>query len=318
VAGDHMGAVTTRISVIIATRDRSEDLSRCLDSVLACDHDAFEVIVVDQSGEPSPVPPDPRIVHLHTPTQGKSAAVNVGLSHASADLLAFTDDDCTVPPDWLDQVERVFARHPGVGLAFGEMRPTPHDPRDAFVPPVELDEFRIVRGARSGHVRGGGGGNMAALRSVLDNIGPFDEQLGPGSRFKACEEFDVYYRVLAAGQAVAFVPELSTTHWGIRSYADGSGQMLKRWYAYGEGAVIGKHLRLGDHRMGFVAVRIAGEYLRVVAGNIRSRRFTGLGPLAYWWRGLVEAAATRVDRRGRLFAQTAGCGRHQRPSRSTG
>ena len=120
--------------------------------------------------------------------------------------------------------------------------------------------------------------------------------------FLSCEEFDIYYRTLATGQAVAFAPELTTTHWGVRSYADGSGQMLKRWYAYGEGAVIGKHLRMGDYRMAVVAARITVEDLRVVARSLRHRHLTGLGQLAYKWRGLVQAVIAPVDRRRHVFS----------------
>ncbi len=174
------------------------------------------------------------------------------------------------------------------------------------MPQVELGAFHIVRAPRSGYVRGGAGANMAARRSVFEAIGGYDERLGPGSRFHACEEFDVYYRALTTGHAVAFAPELTATHWGERSYADGTGQMLKRRYAYGEGAVIGKHLRMGDARMAVIAARITAEELRVVARSLRHRHLTGLGQLSYEWRGLARAVITRVDRRRRVFANEAG------------
>lgn len=291
-----------RVSVVIATRDRPEDLARCLESVLQCRHDSFEVVVVDQSAVPVTLPPDDRLVHLPTATRGKSAALNIGLDASRAEILAFTDDDCTVPADWVDRVEAAFARHPDVAMVFGELRPIPHDPGEAFVPPVVVPELTVVRDPRSAHIRGGGGASMAARRSMFHRIGGYDERIGPGSSFRACEEYDIYYRALAAGQSVAFVPDVTVTHWGIRSYADGSGQALKRWYAYGEGAVIGKHLRMGDRRMATTAARITAEDLRLVAASIRRRRLTGLGQLAYKWRGFARAVASPVDRGRGVFA----------------
>lgn len=288
--------------MVIATRDRPEDLDRCLASVLACDHDSFEVIVVDQSVPPSPVPTDDRIVHVPTATRGKSAGLNVGVAAARADLVAFTDDDCTVPPDWLDRIEELFARYPEVALAFGELRAIPYDPSQGWVPEVDLDEFRIVRAARSAYVRGGAGANMAARRAVFDAIGGYDELIGPGSRFQACEEYDVYYRVLTSGQTVAFTPELTTTHWGLRLYDDGSGGTLKRRYAYGEGAVIGKHLRLGDARMAAVAVRIILQDLRGIGVSLWNRRIIGIGILGYKFAGIARAVVLPVDRRRHVFA----------------
>src|SRR4029077_4452897 len=108
--------VPPRISVVIATRDRPDDLARCLASVLACDHDSFEVVVVDQGEPPAPLVCDSRVVHVPTATRGKSAGLNVGVKTARADLMAFTDDDCTVPPDWLDRVEALFTQYSDVTL----------------------------------------------------------------------------------------------------------------------------------------------------------------------------------------------------------
>ena len=301
---DHAGTLgdAPLISVIIATRDRPDDLARCLASVLACDHDSFEVIVVDQSEPPSPLPADSRVIHIPTHTHGKSAALNLAIPYARANLIAFTDDDCTVPPDWLRRIEELFARHPDVAMAFGQLQPMPHDMSQVFVPFVEVERFRIIRASRLAHVRGGGGANMAARRSMFDAIGGYDEQIGPGSRFRACEEYDMYYRALAGGQAVAFAPEITTTHWGARPWADGSGKSLLRSYAYGEGAVMGKHLRLHDRHMALVAARITAHDLRlVIAALPHWRTYSGLGQLAYKWRGLADGVMAPVDRRRHVF-----------------
>jgi glycosyltransferase involved in cell wall biosynthesis len=269
--------------------------------VLACTHDSYEIIVADQSDPVVPVAPNDRVRHLATDTRGKSAALNVGVAAARGEIIAFTDDDCTVPPDWLDRVEDVFTAHPEVALAFGQLCPAPHDPSLVFVPPFLVDDFEIVRGQRPDPLRAGAGGDMAARRSVFDAICGYDERIGPGSRFRACEELDLYYRVLAVGQAVAFTPDVTTTHWGARSYADGSGQTLKRWYAYGEGAVIGKHLRMRDRRMAAVIARVTAEDFRSLGTNLRLRRLTGLGQLVYRWRGIATAMVSPVDRRRQLF-----------------
>ncbi len=171
-----------------------------------------------------------------------------------------------------------------------------------FVPPATFEHFQLVAKPSAAYVRGGAGADMFARRSLFDAVGGYDEMIGPGSRFGACEEFDLYYRALAAGQVVAFVPDLVTTHWGARPYADGSGRMLKRWYAYGEGTVIGKHLRAGDPHMALVLVRITGQDIAYVAESLWHRRLAGIGQVAYKWRGLGRGLATKVDRRRGVFA----------------
>lgn len=295
------------ISVIVATRDRPGDLARCVASILACDHDAFELVVVDQSDRPAVLPDDERLRYVHSDSRGKSAGVNVGLATARAELLLFTDDDCTVPASWIRDVEDSLARHDHVGLAFGDLRAIEHDPSVHFVPAVEFGTYRETRQAWRAYRRGGAGADLAARRAVFDAIGGFDEMVGPGARFKTCEEYDVYYRTLAAGFPVAFTPEFATIHWGARSYADGSGRRLLREYAFGEGAVIGKHLRLLDVRMLVVLARIVTQYVGVVVGNVvRHRRLSGAGAVAALCRGVVRGVRTPVDRQMRLFVRNEG------------
>lgn len=290
------------VTVVVATRERPQLLRRCVTSVLASAHPSFEVLVVDQSEEPADLPRDARLVYLHHPGRGKSAGLNVALGVARGEILAFTDDDCTVPADWLSKAEAVLAGHPEVAMVFGDLVPMEHDPTTAFVPPAALGRFRVIEGAHHADQRGGAGANMIARRSLFRRIGGYDELIGPGSRFAACEEYDIYYRALAAGLRVAMDPDLVTTHWGIRSYGDGSGQLLKRRYAYGEGAVIAKHLRLGDRHIMGPAWRIVLGDVGFAARSLAHGRMTGLGTLAYKCRGMASGLCTPVDRGRRVFA----------------
>ena len=273
--------------------------------MLAADHDAFEVLVVDRSERPRLLQTDDRLRCISTERVGKSAALNIGITKSRAPLVLFTDDDCTVPADWLTRAETVMADHPHVAMAFGDLVPIAHDPAGHFIPAAHLGSYRELRGKRFAHVRGGAGANMIARRELFDTVGGWDEMIGPSSRFKACEEWDLYYRTLAASQTVARAPELSVTHWGSRAYDDGAGQALLRGYAYGEGAVIGKHLRLLDPGMLLTALRILIEDLAAIARNLRRRRLTGLGSLAHKARGLLAGLTSPVDRRRHVFVDSA-------------
>src|SRR5437899_11520871 len=109
------------ISVVVCTRDRPDTLATALDSVLAQDHPDFEVLVIDQSrgDETARVVEDastrfPRLRHVRLRTPGLSRAYNTGIREATADLLAFTDDDVIAPRGWLRAIDGAFASHPGV------------------------------------------------------------------------------------------------------------------------------------------------------------------------------------------------------------
>ncbi len=294
-------AANPRISVIIATRARPESLGRCVDSILQSDHDSFEVVVVDQSDEAATLPDDPRLEYHLSPTRGKSAALNVGIASATGEICAFTDDDCTVSADWLRRTEELFKTHPEVSFAFGDLHAIPHDPSASFVPIASMGRFEVLRGTRAVSKRGGAGADMAARRSVFATIGGFDEQIGPGSRFGACEEFDIYYRVLAGGYAVARDPELEVTHWGKREYGDGSAQALELGYQFGEGVVLGKHLRMGDRHMirpaASIIVRALDRFVRAALARRTAERRSA-GSLL---RGVLAGMATSVDRQRRVF-----------------
>jgi glycosyltransferase involved in cell wall biosynthesis len=109
-----------KFSVIIATYNRADYLRDSLESLAgqATIHD-WEVIVVDNNstdntrsvvedaGRRFPV----EIKYLFEPQQGKSAALNTAIRAARGDILALTDDDVQIEPDWLDQAAEALDRH---------------------------------------------------------------------------------------------------------------------------------------------------------------------------------------------------------------
>jgi GT2 family glycosyltransferase len=58
----------------------------------------------------------------------------------------------------------------------------------------------------------GHGANMAFRRSVLLDLGLFDERLGAGSALRSGEDADMLFRCLEAGWTGVYVPEALVTH----------------------------------------------------------------------------------------------------------
>jgi GT2 family glycosyltransferase len=108
------------ISVIVPTYDRPDALDACLAGLARSRYpgEGFEVVVVDDG---SAAPLDD-LVARHRDTlpvvlerqanSGPAAARNRGAARARGSLLAFTDDDCVVDPDWLAALARAARRHP--------------------------------------------------------------------------------------------------------------------------------------------------------------------------------------------------------------
>ena len=104
-----------RVSVIVPTYARPQQLKRCLESfcLQTLCKTSFEVLVVDD-GSPEPLDAvvasvqDRLIVRMiHQNHAGPATARNHGVQQACGELIAFTDDDCRPRPDWLQKlVER--------------------------------------------------------------------------------------------------------------------------------------------------------------------------------------------------------------------
>lgn len=295
------------ISILVATKDRPHDLDRLLPTVLAQDAPDFELIIVDQSttDETSLVVAkyaDPRVAYVRHSAVGKSKALNLALSRARADIFAFTDDDCTLPADWLSRGARLFSELPTVSLAFGSLVPIEHDPTSHFVPAIIFDRRRIIRG-RPWISRGllGMGANMFATRRLFATVGGFDEDLGPGGRLRTGEECELTYRALKDGQAVIQEPGLTVTHWGARPFAGGVARRLVTDGFFAIGAGYGKHARSG--RIEAVAVMLH-ETVRAARATARAaasgRRPLHLRRSAALWRGFSAGVARGAHSRAVL------------------
>src|SRR6516164_1083064 len=116
-----------RVSVIVPTRNRPDQIGPCVESILANSHPSMELIVVDQSDardtESALVAfrQDPRLRYVVTSTRGAARARNVGIEASTADLIAFTDDDCRVPMDWVARIAELFDNEPAAGVIFGRV-----------------------------------------------------------------------------------------------------------------------------------------------------------------------------------------------------
>ncbi len=109
VSGSDRSPVAT---IITATYNRAELLGGAIRSVLNQDLPAFEYLIVDDGSTdqtPEVVHPylvDPRVRYLRASNQGQPRALNLGLRHASAELVGFLDSDDELKSDHLSRLRR--------------------------------------------------------------------------------------------------------------------------------------------------------------------------------------------------------------------
>jgi len=128
-------AAMCTISIVIATYERAGALHTALLSLAAQDEPIEEVIVVDQSRNPT----DPslpalgaiqRIVYTVLSRPSASAARNAGVALARGEVILFVDDDVTVLPDLVRRHRSRYA-DPRVSAVGGRIAWPGCDPRHA-------------------------------------------------------------------------------------------------------------------------------------------------------------------------------------------
>lgn len=306
------------VTVVISTRNRGERIAETIETVLLNDHPDFEVRVIDQSDGDATAAAlqrflgDPRLVYIRTACRGLSAGRNFGIHGARNELIAITDDDCRIPPDWLRELARAFDADPRIGVVFGNVYPGPHDPGQGFIISYVRKEALLARSILDKNRVEGLAGCMGVRKSAWRSLGGFDELLGAGAPFRAAEEMDLAIRALMAGHYVYESPTFSVSHFGFRTW--GEERALISGYLFGNGAAFAKHLR---HRPGSTLLllsRLAGrwafdrpkiDFVRYPPRWLRLRAFM---------RGLMAGAVHPVDPATGLFSLPA----HGRRSTGSG
>lgn len=237
------------VSVIVPTRGRPHHAIPCALSILA-NPDLLELTFVDQSDdrkteEALATISDPRLHYVQSELRGVTNGRNVGMERSKGDILAFTDDDCRVTPNWVASMAKLYADDPAAAVVCGRV----HVPDDiaergfavGFEPLVREWQGRFPPTDSDWGITA----NLSLRRSVLESIGPFDPFLGAGAPLRSGGEPDFIFRVLKAGLKVVNAVEVSVEHLGVRMPGEESARLLKN-YASGTGAAFFKYVRLGD------------------------------------------------------------------------
>ena len=229
-------------SLIICTRNRGTHLQACLEYVrkLETPSGGWQLVIVDNGSTDST--PDLirvfarsaacEVVPTYEALPGLARARNTGIAQASGDILAFTDDDCYVRPDFLVQVCAVF-QESSVGYLGG--RVILHDPTDA---PVTIKDSLSAQHLSPHRFLPGGvihGANMAVRRKVVQSIGGFDPLLGAGTPLQSGEDLEFLARACWAGWAGTYDPRPVVAHHHRRKPGADVDSLLKG-YDYGRGA----------------------------------------------------------------------------------
>jgi len=289
---------------VIATKDRPRLVREAVASVLAGSAQPTEILVVDQSAVPAELElPGERdglaVCTLAAPALGVSAGRNRGIAAASHEIVVMIDDDMLVERDWFGALVDGLVRGGARCVVTGRVVPGAPEMRRGFTPASAVSEEPAAYRGRIG-MDVLAGGNMAARKKDLVEVGLFDERLGPGTAHPAAEDNDLGYRLLEAGYEIVYLPGATAIHRAWRSDGD---YLRYRWrYGRGKGGFYTKHLSLDDRYMlGRMSGDIGNRARRFPRSLLRRRRLAA-GDVAYS-AGILAGATSwmlkeRVRRRG--------------------
>jgi glycosyltransferase involved in cell wall biosynthesis len=217
------------ISVIICSYNRCERLRRVLEDIKKLtppENTSYEVLVVDNNSEDGTravVEAAARegsgvVKYSFERRQGKSFALNRGVSQATGGILAFTDDDVEIDRAWLVEITRAFALHHCLGVggriipAWQQGKPWWYEeegPYRLLSAIVRLDLGEEACEMRTPPF----GANMAFRRAAFEKYGLFREDLGPNPQNQIRGEDTEFCRRLMGGrEKLMYIPTMIVYH----------------------------------------------------------------------------------------------------------
>ncbi|PRY67030.1 glycosyl transferase family 2 [Glaciihabitans tibetensis] len=247
-------AALPSISVVVPTMfERPDDLVVLLKAFTALEYPRVEFLLVDNRRSiphPDPLPAlvatEPRLRIVRAERPGISSARNAGLAAATGDVVAFTDDDVRVEPDWLRAIGSRYVREPELDAVTGLVLPAELERpaqiyferyyggfySERIFAPLSVQarpgQSGLLRNSvmtvwntagesvREFSVYGAGafatGANMTYRRSALERLGGFDLALGTGTPARGGEDLATVISLLWNGGRIGYEPSSVVHH----------------------------------------------------------------------------------------------------------
>lgn len=196
------------VSVVVPVFNAEATIAACLQSVLQCRYDPFEVIVVDNASTDGTakvisqfVARDARICLVSAPVRGRGSARQTGIESVRGEIVAMTDADCVVSTDWLDRITAPIRLGSAMAVVGSEVVESQNYWAQAFARAHQ----NFQRGVRRGDsILSVDTKNFACLHTLLSELG-FDRSL------QNFEDLELALR-LRARTNIRFVPDVRVVH----------------------------------------------------------------------------------------------------------
>ena len=227
---------TPFVSVIIVNYNNKNYLINCLKSVFESNYPHFEVVLVDNASFDGSIKDVEKNfayqaslkIIRNSQNVGFASGNNIGILYSKGEYLVFLNNDTEVDKNWLSELVRAFESDDvgAVQCKLLYLHDKEHfDSAGCF---IDFLGFPLIRGLNEkdngqydliDEIFYGKGAALAARRSLLDEIGCFDDDY-----FLYFEETDLCWRMHLKNLKVVYAPESIVFHAGEASISKKSVQ----------------------------------------------------------------------------------------------
>ena len=229
------------ISIIIPAYNCEETIVRCVDSILRLTWKNKEIIIIDDGSTdatPDILKKYGGVIHIiRTPNAGPSRARNIGVHDAKGEFIAFTDSDCIVAENWLDELFKGFVSQKTAGVGGDQQSPMDDSPFGknihafmksvGFVADYLKTQDKLIRTQHNPTC------NVMYRKKVLLEAGLFDEALWPG------EDVDIDLKITRLGYELYYNPGAIVWHYRPKDTSTFAGMM--RRYGWAQAYLVRKY-----------------------------------------------------------------------------
>ena len=271
------------VTVVVPVRNRELTIQPLLDSLQKLDYDRnkVEVIVVDgnSTDKTQEIVKKYPVKLVVEKRKGLNIARNTGIKCAKGEIVAFTDSDCIVPPNWITKIVENF-KDPQISCVGGSAKALDNDFISQYADNsiVRLMPFFTKREELEKvkpFFRHPAGCNMAFRRKVAEEVGYFDEHIQYGF-----DEVEFADRICRAGYKMVLDPDVLVWHKHRSTFRE----FLKQNFQYGKGSgLVLKRNRLKDavSKWSFLGLMGFISWLLIV-GSLTFLTFTSSSSIFFW------------------------------------
>ncbi len=219
------------ISIIVCTYNREKYILQCLESIAnqSADRAEWELIIVNNKSTDETdgivrnflgsQDSDLKAAYFIEENQGLSHARNRGINESSGSFYVFVDDDAFLNESYiLNLIKHLKAFDDLKGFGFGgRIYPFLESELPKWMSKYLMPLMSVMD--RGDHIKEYAqrqfpiGANMGVSRSIIDQIGDFNVNLGrTGKNMLGGEEKDLFFRMRAEGYKVYYFPDVIVQH----------------------------------------------------------------------------------------------------------